>query len=117
MRRELAQLQYTRNRITLTALLLLPFGILRAQVVVSVGEIVKLNQNIYINGTVLGLRHGSIHTDNTLVVTGNWINNANENFLTGESTVVFQGETDAQSIGGDVKLTFYNLTLENKAGV
>ena len=52
----------------------------------------------------------------TLNLKGNWANNGGT-FAAGGGTVVFNGTSGAQTIGGAVQTTFNNLTINNSSGV
>ncbi|HEY5074692.1 MAG TPA: hypothetical protein VII34_08355, partial [Pyrinomonadaceae bacterium] len=52
----------------------------------------------------------------TLNLKGNWANNGGT-FAAGGGTVVFNGTSGAQTIGGSVQTIFNNLTINNSSGV
>jgi len=78
----------------------------------TIGSLGGLCNNITINsGASLTQKPDSA---SNLFVSGNWANNGT--YSSGKGTVTFSG-TSAQTIGGGISTSFYNLTLQNTGGV
>ncbi len=70
-----------------------------------------------VDGDIKG-SNGKIHVKDgkELKLTGDWINDVDEDFFqANESTVTFNSDDARQSIGGSGKTNFYNLTINNTA--
>lgn len=87
--------------------------------IISSGSNVKIYENGggVTNNSFLGT-DGAINNDGTIILEGNWANNANNNVfinLNSNGTVIFNGTT-LQEIGGSGNSTrFENLTINNSA--
>ncbi|OFY72431.1 MAG: hypothetical protein A2275_01300 [Bacteroidetes bacterium RIFOXYA12_FULL_35_11] len=71
-------------------------------------------------GDINNLTSSTIQIDGTINIEGNWTNNATQSLaLAGatKGTVVFNGTTAAQILGGTVSSYFENLTINNANGV
>ncbi|MFO8086234.1 MAG: T9SS type A sorting domain-containing protein [Bacteroidales bacterium] len=95
-----------------------PMQQLKSQTMLYVGDDMHSSSEIIIQG---GLKAASGKFDNngTIHLSGSWVNNASDDFLTSSDSigeVLFNGVV-AQNIDGNKETDFYDLTLDNSAGV
>ncbi len=76
---------------------------------------IRLEVPVFVTGDIKAEGSAEITTgqDITITLTGNWENNAGEDLLQGENTVIFGSTTQSQEIGGTQKTVFNNLTADN----
>jgi hypothetical protein len=65
---------------------------------------------------VLNMDDGTVATDGTVSLLGNWINTSNANFLEGNGNVILEGSSN-QSITSSDNEVFYNLEINNAQGI
>ncbi len=76
---------------------------------------IKGNASLVVKGSILGCSgtSGEISNDGTIILTGNWTNNASFSFLNGTGEILFKGASASQNIDGTETTGFYDLTIDN----
>jgi hypothetical protein len=94
------------------------WSLTQAQHLVNQGAAIRISGGtfLHINGNFRNQNAGSMNNAGSVIVKGNWENNANSgNLLQGSTGTVFFDGNIPQIIGGSNKTWFSNLTLNNDA--